>query len=60
MKKEFIKIDYKKCSGCKLCEIACSLKHINKINLENSRIKVFIDEKFCFPVIAGSFSEKNM
>lgn len=58
MKKRIIEIDYKKCGGCKLCEIACSLKHIKGINLEISRIRVFISEKFCIPIIAGCFTER--
>jgi Fe-S-cluster-containing dehydrogenase component len=52
-----IKIDHTKCCGCKLCEVACSLKHTESVNLQRSRIKVFIEETFCLPVIAGPFTE---
>jgi Fe-S-cluster-containing hydrogenase component 2 len=34
--------DYTKCSGCRRCEIACSLFHEGKIWPEASRIRVFM------------------
>ncbi|NIP66883.1 4Fe-4S dicluster domain-containing protein [Candidatus Bathyarchaeota archaeon] len=34
--------DYIKCSGCRKCEIACSLHHEGKIWPEASRIRVFM------------------
>jgi len=34
--------DYLKCSGCRMCEIACSLHHEGKIWPEASRIRVFM------------------
>jgi len=34
--------DYVRCSGCRLCEIACSLHHEGKIWPEASRIRVFM------------------
>lgn len=34
--------DYTKCSGCRRCEIACSLFHEKKIWPEASRIRVFM------------------
>ncbi len=37
-----IKRDYEKCSGCRRCEIACSLHHEGKIWPEASRIRVFM------------------
>jgi len=37
-----IKRNYKKCSGCRRCEIACSLYHEGKIWPESSRIRVFM------------------
>jgi len=52
-----IKIDHTKCSGCKLCEVACALKHTEAVNLQRSRIKVFVEETFCLPVIAGPYTE---
>lgn len=33
-------VDPKKCNGCKLCEIACSLFHEGEVNTEKSRIRV--------------------
>lgn len=38
----FIWRDYPKCTGCRRCEIACSLKHEGKIWPEASRIRVFM------------------
>ena len=52
-----IKIDHTKCCGCKLCEVACALKHTEGVNLQRSRIRVFIGEEFCLPVIAGPYTE---
>jgi Fe-S-cluster-containing hydrogenase component 2 len=34
--------DYPKCSGCRRCEIVCSLSHEGKIWPEASRIRVFM------------------
>ncbi len=34
--------DYAKCSGCRLCEVMCSLYHEGKIWPEASRIRVFM------------------
>lgn len=34
--------DFIKCSGCRLCEIACSLAHEGKIWPEASRIRIFM------------------
>lgn len=52
-----IRIDHSKCSGCKLCEVVCSLRHTDSINPWRSRIRVFIGEEFCLPVIAGPYTE---
>jgi Fe-S-cluster-containing dehydrogenase component len=52
-----IKIDHTKCTGCKLCEVACSLYHTGSVNPWRSRIRVFIGEEFCLPVIAGPYTE---
>jgi len=41
-KRIWIVRDYMKCSGCRKCEIACSLFHENKIWPEASRIRVFM------------------
>jgi len=34
--------DYANCSGCRLCEIACSLKHEGRIWPEASKVRVFM------------------
>jgi len=34
--------DYLKCSGCRRCEIACSLHHEGEIWPESSRIRIFM------------------
>ena len=52
-----IRIDHSKCCGCKLCEVVCSLRHTDSINPWRSRIRVFIREEFCLPVIAGPYTE---
>jgi len=41
-RKIWITRDYVKCSGCRKCEIACSLFHENKIWPEASRVRVFM------------------
>ncbi len=38
----WISRDYSKCSGCRKCEIACSLIHEGKIWPESSRVRVFM------------------
>ncbi len=38
----WIKRNYEKCSGCRRCEIACSLYHEGKIWPEASRVRVFM------------------
>ncbi|MCX8170414.1 MAG: 4Fe-4S dicluster domain-containing protein [Candidatus Bathyarchaeota archaeon] len=34
--------DYQRCSGCRRCEVACSVKHEGKIWPEASRVRVFM------------------
>lgn len=34
--------DYHRCSGCRACEVACSLRHEGKIWPEASRVRVFM------------------
>ena len=41
-KKIWIARDYDKCSGCRMCEIACSLKHEGRIWPEASMVRVFM------------------
>jgi len=53
-----IKIDHTKCTGCRLCEAACSFHHLeNKFNPKRSRIRVFPLGDYCYPVIAGPYTE---
>ena len=45
MHRKWIKVDIKKCTGCRLCETACSFKHeINEVNPRLSRIRVAKNE----------------
>lgn len=39
-----IKVDSKKCSGCHLCEMICSLTHLGLINTEKSAIHIKKDD----------------
>jgi Fe-S-cluster-containing hydrogenase component 2 len=39
--KGFIEVNYNICTGCRLCEIACSLAKEGVVNPEASRIKVY-------------------
>jgi Fe-S-cluster-containing dehydrogenase component len=52
-----ILIDASKCSGCCMCEIACSLEHTGVVNPRRSRIRVFREGDFMFPIIAGPNTE---
>jgi Fe-S-cluster-containing hydrogenase component 2 len=40
--KTWITRDYLKCSGCRRCEVACSLTHEGRIWPEASRVRVFM------------------
>ncbi len=49
-----IKIDHKKCTGCRHCEAACSSEHYDgSINPKKSRIRIFIEGERFYPVISG-------
>ncbi len=39
-----LKIDEKKCSGCHLCEMVCSLAHLRILNVEKSAIRIERDD----------------
>ena len=39
-----IKVNPKKCSGCHLCEMVCSLVHLRIINTEKSAIHIHKDD----------------
>jgi len=36
-----ITIKYEKCTGCRICEIICSLSRFNKVSHQDSRINVY-------------------
>ncbi|MEM2926527.1 MAG: 4Fe-4S dicluster domain-containing protein [Candidatus Bathyarchaeia archaeon] len=38
--RNFLSIDIERCTGCRLCEIACSISHFKTFNPVRSRIKV--------------------
>jgi carbon-monoxide dehydrogenase iron sulfur subunit len=49
-----LKIHPEKCSGCRLCEMACSLHHLGVVNTGRSAIRVFKDDLktgACKPVV---------
>jgi Fe-S-cluster-containing hydrogenase component 2 len=41
---KIIVTDIEKCTGCKLCALACSLAHYKSFSLQNSRLSVKNDE----------------
>lgn len=49
-----IKIVPELCTGCKQCQYACSLAHTGKANPWRSRIRVYLQEEICLPMIAGT------
>jgi Fe-S-cluster-containing hydrogenase component 2 len=36
-----LSFEYDKCSGCRICEVVCSIKHTGEFNPELSRIRVY-------------------
>jgi carbon-monoxide dehydrogenase iron sulfur subunit len=49
-----IKIDAEKCSGCRLCEMACSIHQLGVVNTHRAAIKVLKDDLktgACKPVV---------
>jgi len=52
--KMMIKIDPEKCSGCRLCEMACSIHHLGVVNTGRSAIRIYKDDLetgACKPVV---------
>ncbi len=39
-----LKINPKKCSGCRLCEMACSIQHLGVVNTGRSAIRIYKDD----------------
>ena len=54
----FIAVDYSRCSGCKACEVTCSLYHFGECNPAKSLIHVIRQERgglvFCLPLVCQS------
>ncbi len=42
--KSFLAIDLHKCTGCRNCELACSVEHTKSFNPRRSRIQILKDE----------------
>jgi carbon-monoxide dehydrogenase iron sulfur subunit len=42
--KRFLSVDLAKCTGCRNCELACSVRHTNTFNPSRSRIHILKDE----------------
>ena len=39
-----ISVNHEKCTGCRLCEMVCSLYHLDVINPEKSAIRILKDD----------------
>jgi len=53
-----IKIDPKKCTGCRQCEMACCLNHkMDTVNPRRARIRIYNKNGHFLPVIAGPFAD---
>ena len=52
---QYISIEHERCTGCRECEVACSLHHFGECNPEKSAIRVTRKEKngfaSCLPVV---------
>lgn len=48
-----IVVDHSRCTGCRGCEAACSLRHFNAVDPARSRVRVVREEARFWPVIAG-------
>lgn len=55
----FLIIDADKCTGCRLCELACSMKHFGICSPHRSRIKILeiIKSDYFVPVVCQSCEE---
>jgi len=57
---EKAQINFSQCCGCRRCEVACSLHHIdNTVNPKKSRIRIFSEEAAFYPVVAGPFNKEE-
>lgn len=49
---KIITVNPDKCTGCRLCELACSLKNVGEFNPARARIHVIgFEELFCLPIM---------
>ena len=47
-----VTINHDKCVGCRLCELACSLKNVGEFNPARARIQIIgFDELFSLPIL---------
>ena len=54
-----VKINASICTGCRNCEVVCSLHHFKEANPMKSRIRIYQDaeQRINIPIIAGPFTE---
>ena len=49
---KIITIDPNRCTGCRLCELACSLRNVGECNPARARIRIIgFDEMFAMPLL---------
>lgn len=47
---KIIEVKTERCNGCRMCELACSIKKLGEFNPARSRIHVVgFEDEFCFP-----------
>ena len=53
-----IKVDHSKCNGCRHCEAACAIYHVEDgVNPHRSRIRIIKQGDEFFPVLAGPYTD---
>ena len=51
-----MRVDTNKCTGCRHCEVACSMVHNqDKVNYHRARIRIIVLEDRFLPLIAGPY-----
>ncbi len=50
---KILSADLEKCTGCRTCELVCSMKHHDEYNPQKSRIRVynFVEQGYFVPVV---------
>jgi carbon-monoxide dehydrogenase iron sulfur subunit len=49
---KIITVNPERCTACRICELACSMKHVGEFNPARARIHVIgVEEEFCLPVM---------